>query len=236
MSEAALHYSRNELTALLKRFFEAAHASMIDVGAAAELACWMEQRKLASISWLAAQAEALARGVATPSAEDATVAFAASIKLFDQAICVANVSGEYVVSTGLKAEPSLLLAGLARCADAGLSGFACWPGEGGRLFIARSRAQEKEPELLSGASSRVSVWLAMARDNTRLDRCLRTEGLHFSEQELRVEISSEEFAQRAQTSLDGGISVGPEDIAKICVIADRVLVESSELSRMGAGD
>ena len=253
MTGTSLSCSYNELSALVRRFFEALTGGRGDYATAAKSVCWLELRGLDGIRQLVADKDNYQQEVrpltdivsseSTPCPVDLSGrgVFYDGFLVFDTAIGFAMHGAALVYHIDCEGDPRFVLPGLVLCSDAGLFATVCWTNEdGASMSVASITPGSKNPTVsfIADKTSDLSkkIMLAVSQDAAFTQQALLNTGIDLKTARVQSSITPKEFQERVDASLVNGISVNREDLSILSSIADRVLVESSDQSRKGAGD
>lgn len=251
----AIKVSINELSALLKRTFEAVYSRHRDYEDTAKLVLWLETHCLHGIATLKIALPELEKTDSPKIAlltddPERCIIDAGGRSLFDLAniatdITIANCSavGYCHCSIISSLQQNVILPCLARYGSQGFAAAAWWYDEAdGHLHFARIRPEQVLPDYTivtidnKRKSNRHNLELICCTDESRLIKKLAGHVALADKDSGRTEIPATELAQRFETNLNDGISLADEDYQRLCNVADRVLVEATAKSRHGAGE
>jgi hypothetical protein len=236
----------------LKRTFEATGFYGCDFDDAARSALWLEARGLPGVATVLNESNVLcADDSSPPELSDSGTGFyridGAGLSLFDLAIGATDLAiaatsrfeyGHIEISacSGRQA----IIPSVHRCSTYGYAAAAWWfDTRQQQLHVARADGSGVNPDYaviscedppqtetveLHCASS-LDKLLSIAPDFVNFDAAT----------DAGMLISGSELQARFRESLAHGIDITPDHYRSLCDIADRVLVESNEQSRLGAG-
>lgn len=251
---AAVVLSLNELTSLSRQTLEALLGHGWDFDAAAWQVVWLQARGLEGVDCLLAAAPRLEASETNPSPTLAPLAkdgqwqtidfqddswFRLGDLVFDRVIAAARLrpSPHFKILHGH--DHLAVLPGLARCAKAGLAGWARWTDSAqGWSYQSWIEAGNSDPEYVAWPNQ------GSAQDSSdTVELCCGTESA------LRaapgpapaaagtdpLQVTAQQFKQRFDSSIDHGVPLAGSAYQQLNDIARRVLIEASEASRRGAG-
>lgn len=246
--------SPNELRALLFRYFEATFAHGHDFYDAAKIVFWLEMHKLGGISMLmnASSCESRHVELAEP------VVYAPDTQhVFDFAgvnsVCGALIVADYAVAMTKRRDFSCaeihncdalasLLPLLVECAERTVSAYAFW-NDGSQIYFAICKPMQSKPDLYSMNNSRNdgllpgSGFLVCASNEEMITNFANdVHGINIHGTEFTKVNSTAQLAAEYNESIRNGVTIPLSDYQKLCMVADKILVEASEASRLGAGD
>jgi hypothetical protein len=237
---------------LLKRTFEATGFYGCDFDDAARSALWLEARDLPGIATVLNESKVLcAENSLSPELSDSGTGFyridGAGLSLFDLAIGATDLAiaatsrfeyGHIEISTcsGRQA----IIPSVHRCSTSGYAAAAWWfDARQQQLHVARADGSGIDPDYaVIGCEDPTQTDTVELHCASSLDKLLSiTPGfVNFDAATgTSMVISGSELKARFRESLAQGIDIAPDDYRSLCGIADRVLVESNEQSRLGAG-
>ena len=253
MSAAGQLLSRNELYALLKRACEAHFGRACDYEAIAEQILWLECHGLSGVQLAQSCIEKVhssdlqaispligtdTRNKACLNAEGASLLCIADL-LADFTISRAAADGFCCIELSNVHETPAILPQLTRIRQAGFVA-ALWVSDesAGTVAWARITPEASLPDLTGweNAPQRPQVatlTLVAAQDEKALSHAASAAGAAGGAWP-KPEVTPEMLEQCHNDCLSHGIPV--DDLGLLNEIADRILVETSEASRMGAGD
>lgn len=248
---AHINVSRNELTSVLKRLFEYLSDVNYDYGVCADSVVWLESHGFAGISSLESVLECLLAKSHVPteivSGESdhfkinagGQTLFAIAPVAIDLGISMLARSTSFRISIENATNPLALIPGIHRVCVLSPSMAAWWRApEEPILHLVQSGAIGEYPQyqrfklgddaIHSGdhvtviCSSDAEGFGDLLPDTTSFE-CIDC-------------VIASEFAERHARTLAAGIEVETSSFEKLCEVADRVLVESTDISRSGAGE
>lgn len=243
--------SNNELLSLLRRTFEATGFYGCDFDEAARCALWLEVRGLPGIATVLRESKKLGSGTSPPPAlansdpgiysidGEAFSLFDVVIPATDLAISAASRFEYGHIRISACSGRQAVIPSVHRCSTLGYASAAWWFDAIQQIHVVRADGSGADPdyvvinsedatqtetvELLCASS--LDKLLSIAPDFVNFDAVADTDKV----------ISGTEFRARYRANLDQGIDIAPDDYRALCDIADQVLVESNEQSRLGAG-
>lgn len=246
-----INVSQNELTAVLKRLFEHLGDANYDYGACADSVTWLEAHGFAGIRSLEAVLERLLAKNHVPteivSSESDHFAinaggqtlFAIAPVAVDLGVSMLSRSTPFRITITNAVNPLAMIPGVHRARRYPGSIAAWWRAvdepmlhlvHGGEncVYPEYQRFQLSDDDSQSAAN----VTLICSSESQDLrERLPDTTSL------ARIDcMTASAFAERHAQILDAGIEVDKSSFEKLCEVADRVLVESTDTSRSGAGE
>ena len=237
---------------MLKRTFEATRFYGHDFDDAARYALWLESRGLPGISSVLQEAEVLSSRVSTSPAMNieenggydidcrGMSLFDVVLPATDLAISAARRKGLGHVRISGSSGPLAIMPSVSRGSELGYATAAWWFDEHDeRVHVARAKGEGEDPDYAVLDSDHPgnpnSVEFICSSAFEQLQR-LVPDAVNFGKGDELVQlITGAEFEKRFKASVDQGIQVSEDEYRSLCEIADRVLVESNEQSRRGAG-
>ncbi|MDE0840791.1 MAG: DUF3726 domain-containing protein [Porticoccaceae bacterium] len=246
--------SKNELTAALKKSFEGLGFGYGDYLDAANMVVWAQMHGLNGLEQLcralpfldgpvygcrALEAEASELWIF--NVEGASILLCAS-QIVDIACSVARRQSKICVRVDNCHNRMFVVERLANAAQRGLTTMACWSTRN-TFKIAKFEAQTRFPKLTTfainnhDASRAQSLFVMCAVQGFDLQTSLETVApLGLTELGVGSELSSEFFDNAYSEALDLGIEMPVSLWGTLDTLTARVLVESTERSRAGAGE
>lgn len=253
MSAAQVFYSNNELNGLLRRVFEALMGGRGDFAAAAEAVCWLELRGLNATRQLNSEIDVYQKQAGpTPGNIEAKSgscgtsisvpgAFSQGFLAFDLAIGEALAREGAIYRIKCEGDRRFALPGLAQCGQAGLHAAAYWEnGDNRSASLATIQAGCANPTCFTLTNQQPDlagkIMLIISKKAAFVEQALLSANIDKAHPDTIVSTTAEEFDSRVLSGLRDGIPIDTDCLKRLSSIADRVLVESSEQSRRGAGD
>ena len=245
--------SINELHALLNRYFEAAFGHSLDFYDAARSILWLETHGASGIDLLLNAPSARRRGAPVISVKaenefhiDALNAngVAAALAASDLARAKAVQNGYAGVHLRNHDCQRALIACVAKMSEAKVTAFALWKSsEDPRTHFVLASPENTAPAYYAGLSDRATnledgegvLWCI---DNPEEAEELLRKALGMPIRDCGLEklTSANECQLNYDGAVDCGVEVSISNYKALCEFADKILVESSEASRRGAGD
>ncbi len=240
--------SINEFRAILRKAFEGLYGHDHDFNQLARLVIWLECRQLSGVKlFLEAEADHGAKWDLIlndlETGEYEIEANGLSLLCFgdlacDLAIGRAKYTGFSVVHISGAMHSEVIAASVARCARNGLAAIAWWPDENTKVANMASQRLDQSapmvcrvdlPQSYEGSIERVTLVCA-----TKMSVLEEHYADWFSYKDENY-IAADALTSTFTRSLDRGLILSIKDYKRLCYCADRVLVESTEASRRGAG-
>ncbi len=241
-----LTISLNELRALLRKVFEGIYGHTRDWNALTDLVLWLEFYDLNGLEKLFSAEPHLgqahprkytsSKGEAKIDADNGSL-LELSDMIGDFLIADARRTGQAIIHIENTQHQAVIAACVARCAKAGFAAVAWWRGKKDRGSIAFQSPEESAPNLFKitlpeGFEGYDYVTVIL---NSSMDEIKHAYPSWFSFLEAE-QFPANEIARRYEEHLDKGFRITRSDYDRLCILADRVLVEASEASRKGAGE
>jgi len=238
--------SANELLALLRRLFEQVSRQQDDYNHVAESIVWLEMRGLPGMASMmgclpklhaceihrvpAAGNEAIVKDYDAGGNSLITTA----CSMVDAALAAATTSNSFHATVHSCTQQLAIIPELCRYGRQGYSAMAWWRDEtDGRVHVAMSTAANANPDywqLPGEMAEQVSSHTLMLECSTDPD------SLHANVPDVSPTFSATQFAEQHQSCLLNGIEIDAEHYRLCCELADKILVESTDVSRGGAGE
>jgi hypothetical protein len=249
--EYHINVSRNELTSVLKRLFEHLSDVNYDYGVCADSVVWLEAHGFAGIRSLESVLERLLAKSHVPTEivsgefdhfeinAGGQTLFAIAPVAVDLGISMLSRSTLFRISIENAANPLALIPGVHRACRLSASMAAWWrDSEESILHLVQGGANGEYPQYQrfklgdDAIHSRAHVTVICSSDAEGLGDLL-PDTASFE----RIEcVTANEFAERHARTLESGIEIETSSFDNLCEVANRVLVESTDTSRSGAGE
>lgn len=230
----------------MRKAFEGIYSHDRDWNALADLVLWLEFRGLSGLSKFF-EAETLMQTSSKPSCVKSNNGYVLDGKgnsllsfshlAADIAIARALQDGQCVMQIKETVHSDVIAASVDSCARNGLAAAAWWPGEKDWSYIAFQESNEPAPNLY-----RIS--LPQGHKSYNHVTLIASERLAYIETSFPewfafkkgTQTLSNEISNRYLDHLDNGFTLSRIDYDRLCGCADKILVESTEQSRQGAGE
>ena len=249
--------SVNELRSLLFRYFEVVLSNDHDFYDAATLVLWLEAHGLDGVNTLLDAHSCETRNVELKSR---TVGTSYAREEFDfentNSICAGLMVADFSIASAMSSNDisyaqihncdalQILVALLARCAAQGLNAYAVWNETvGEECYFASIEARHATPEIYT--TDNIAKYelapgrgfLVCASDgNTLREFANQEHEIALFVDKLQKLVSASQLTSAYEQSIQRGITFATSAHEKLSVVADKILVEASEMSRRGAGD
>lgn len=241
-----LNISLNEFRALLRKAFEGLFVHGRDWHALADLVIWLECNGQDGLAVFLTRADALSQ---MPAAKLESRGLGSielngqsqSMLLLHHSVCdlaIAEVKSVSVLNMHIKqaADPSIIVASVAHCAEYGLASAAWWPGGEGWAYIATQNCNDSAPYLrrvtLPPSHKALSGITFIAAESTSRIESDYPDWFLFQDGNQHP---PNEIQKLFLKHLDGGCEINTSDYDKLVHLSNAVLVEATDASRQGAG-
>ena len=243
--------SLNELSALVCRTLEATYGHGLDFQEAAKQIVWLESLGLDGIERLLENSPWHCSGDLTAHYTNEN-----GLHVFDMRdgnmlpalICAADIliaetktmgGGRVEMRNCINGE--LLAATVAQCARRDLAAAVIWPGHEGReSFVAHNCEDHECVEYLTisdtGFRTPLHPTVVAGKTQSSVSTAICDHLMIEDLSQLVVVKSGAQLRAAHQMSIDIGVTLGRDNYSELMAIADRVLVETNDVSRRGAGD
>ncbi|MGI9271974.1 MAG: hypothetical protein ACR2QT_09370 [Woeseiaceae bacterium] len=253
--DKAIKVSRNELLALFKRVFEQASQQQNDYSYSAEAVVWLELRGLAGVEAAVQALPILQSGRLQRTetrSDDALHAqldasgcslLTAASAVGDAAIAATQATSPYFATIENGEQYIAIVPELCRLSQLGRSALAWWPDiENDCVYVVQASDSNPHPVWRqiqiadADKAQEPKLRMAVATDANVLLAKINDTAVKEAVEDAHVAITVDEFAARFESCMSDGIEIDEQIYRQCCAVADKVLVESTEQSRGGAGE
>ena len=233
------------MIALLKRTFEQLSRQQDDYSYVAEAIVWLEMRGLPGLESVIdclPELHACELRRAEPTANETLIKeydagnnslLTTANSVVDAAIAGATNAATFHATVHNCTQQFAIVPELCRYSREGHAALAWWRDEAADVHVVMSTASTPNPDYwqLPGETAK-----QLDQRTLMLECSTDAELLRANIPEARATISSGDFAERHEFCLLNGIEIDAQHYRLCCEVADKILVESTDASRDGAGE